>query len=228
MSSEKIKVIVMGGKGTAVNVAEGIFDAEKNFNAPVEFLGFAFDDESFGESINGFPILCKTKDLLSKYGHLNDVKFIFQMYHQDKMKERAQLIKSFQIPDEKYYTFVHPSSFISKSVQLGVGTVVYAHCAIHSNTIIGKHNMFSAFTSIGHDCKIHNHVFTATHVCIGSSVEIGDCTFMGQNVGVRGGVYLEGGNIIGMGSNLVSNVKETNKIFLGNPAKAIREIKTLG
>lgn len=221
----KTKVIVMGGKGTAVNVAEGIYEAEHRYNEPVEILGFAFDDESFGDSINGFPILCKTTELFEKYGMFDDVKFIFQMYGATKMVERGQLIKSYQIPDNKYYTFIHPTSFVSKSVQIGVGTVVYAHCAIHSNTKIGNHNMFSAFTSIGHDCIIHDHVFTATHVCIGSSVEIKDCTFIGQNAGIRGSVSIAGGNLIGMGANLVSDVEISNKVFLGNPAKPIKNVK---
>lgn len=221
---QRTKIIVLGGKGTAVNLAEGIYDADQRYNAPVEFLGFAFDDESFGDEISGFPVLCKTTELYERFGHLSDVKFIFQMYREDKMLERAQLIKSYQIPPEKYYTFVHPSSFVSKSVKLGVGNVVYAHCAVHSNTTIGNHNMFSAFTSIGHDCKIHNHVFTATHVCIGSDVELKDALFIGQNVGVRGGVSIEGGNIIGIGSNVVTDIKKTNGVYVGNPTKLIRNI----
>lgn len=221
---KKTKIIVIGGKGTAINLAEGIYDAEHRYNEPIEFLGFAFDDKSFGDDICGFPVLCKSTELLNKYGKYKDIKFIFQMYHQDKMVERTQLIKSYQIPPEKYHTFIHPSSFVSKSVKIGIGTVVYAQCAIHSNTVIGNHNMFSAFTSIGHDCIIHNHVFTATHVCIGSSVVIKDSTFIGQNVGIRGDVFIETGNLIGIGSNVISDLKESNQIFIGNPAKPIRKI----
>lgn len=220
----KTKVIVLGGKGTAVNVAEGIYDADRNYNADVEFIGFAFDDETIGDSINGFPVLCKTTEVFEKYQKFSDVKFIFQMYHQDKMLERAELIRSYKIPGEKWYTFVHPSSFVSKSVKLGFGNVVYAHCAIHSNTIIGNHNMFSAFTSIGHDCIINNHVFTATHVCIGSSVKLDDCTFIGQNVGIRGNVSIATHNIIGIGANVVSDIIETNGVYIGNPTKKVKSI----
>ncbi|MGX9985359.1 LbetaH domain-containing protein [Soonwooa sp.] len=218
------KIIILGGKGTAVNVAEAIYDAQYSYNQPLEFLGFAFDDESFGNSINGFPILCKTTDVYEKFGSLDDVKFIFQMYREDKMVERAALIKSYAIPEDKYYNFIHPSAFVSKSVKLGVGNVVYAHCAIHANTIIGNHCMFSAHTTIGHDSNIGNSVFTATHVCVGSSVNLGDSLFLGQNVGVRGSIDIVGGNIIGIGSNVVSNINDTNSVFVGTPAKKVRSI----
>jgi hypothetical protein len=38
------KVIVIGGKGTAVVVAEQIVDARTRYGVPIEFIGFAFDD----------------------------------------------------------------------------------------------------------------------------------------------------------------------------------------
>jgi hypothetical protein len=39
----------------------------------------SFDDDSFGNEINGFPILCKTYEAYMKFGKMNDVKFLFQM-----------------------------------------------------------------------------------------------------------------------------------------------------
>ena len=119
---DKTKVIIIGGKGTAVNIAEGIYDAEKRYGENVEFLGFAFDDEDYGDSINGYPILCKTYKAFNKYGNYNDVKFIFQMNHRDKMKKRAELVESYNIPPEKWHTFIHPSAFVSKSAKIGHGS----------------------------------------------------------------------------------------------------------
>ena len=45
-------------KGNAVVIAEQIYSTSL-VNKDVEFLGFAFDDETFGTEINGFPILAK-------------------------------------------------------------------------------------------------------------------------------------------------------------------------
>lgn len=169
---DKTKVIIIGGKGTAVNIAEGICDANKRYGENVEFLGFAFDDEDYGDSINGYPILCKTYNAFNQYKGYDDVKFIFQMNHQNKMKERAELVKRYEIPPEKWFTFIHPSAFVAKSAKIGHGTVIFANCAVHSNTTIGNHCTLSALTTIGHDTVIGNHVFMATHVCVGSSVNM--------------------------------------------------------
>lgn len=221
----KTKIIIIGGKGTAINIAEGIYDAEKRFGANIECLGFAFDDESFGEFINEFPLLCKTNDLINKYGKFDDVKFIFQMNHQEKMKERALLVKSYNIPNEKWFTFIHPSAYVSKSARIGHGSVIFANCAIHSNAIIGNHCTLSALTTIGHDTFLGNHIFMATHVCIGSSVHIKDYVFFGQNSTVSASVSINENNIIGLGASVIKNIDSTSKVLVGSPAKVLRSIK---
>ena len=60
------KVVIIGGKGSAVVIAEQLYDMQiKTGNA--EFIGFAFDDEKIGQSINGFPVLCKTYEAYEKF-----------------------------------------------------------------------------------------------------------------------------------------------------------------
>jgi sugar O-acyltransferase (sialic acid O-acetyltransferase NeuD family) len=220
----KQKIIILGGKGTAVNIAEGIWDAEHNFGMKVECLGFAFDDDSFGNEINGFPILCKTNEVFMKFGKMNDVKFLFQMNNPNKMIERSQLIKSYSIPDNKWANFIHPSAFVSKSVKMGVGNVVFVNCAIHSNAIIGNHCTILAQTTIGHDTVLNDSVFMATHVCIGSNVYLKSNIFMGQNSAVRDKISICENTIIGLGSSVVTNIEEPNMIYLGNPSKPHKNI----
>jgi hypothetical protein len=67
-----VKVIILGGIGTAVNIAEQMIDARERFGLKDEFIGFAFDNESFGSTINGFPLLCKTYDAFAKFGKHNE------------------------------------------------------------------------------------------------------------------------------------------------------------
>lgn len=215
------RLIIFGGKGTAVNVAELIYDAQHNYNMDCEFLGFAFDDKDLGNLINGFPVLCNTREAYEKYKGQKDVKFLFLMHHQNKMKERAALIKSYDIPLEKWGNFVHPSSFVSKSVELGNGNVVASHCAIHANVKIGNFCTFSGLTTIGHDTIIKNNVFTGTHVCIGSSVKINDYNFLGQNSTISTNVQINEENILGLGCCVHKKIKDTKKVFIGNPARLL-------
>ena len=47
----KTKVVVIGGKGSAVVVGEQVYDAQLK-GANIEFLGYAFDDPNFGKVLH--------------------------------------------------------------------------------------------------------------------------------------------------------------------------------
>ena len=84
----KEKVVIIGGKGTAVVIAEQIYDAQIRFGKEIEVIGFAFDDPAFLGGINGWPVLCGTKAAYEKFKDDADIKFVFAMYRSDLLKER--------------------------------------------------------------------------------------------------------------------------------------------
>jgi acetyltransferase EpsM len=226
MSKMKTKVIIIGGKGGALVVAEQIFDAAER-GANVEFLGFAFDDESFGDEINGFPIVCKTYEAYGKYGDCEDVKFLFQLYRPDLMKERIELRESYGIPDDKYYTFVHPLATVARSATIGSGVAVMSGVVINPNTQVGDHCTIHSTSLVGHDSKIGHSNFVAAHSVIGSSNQIGSANFFGLNSSCNNYITIGDHCFIGMASNVTKSLSTGTKVY-GNPAKPFeRPIKPL-
>lgn len=213
----KTKVIIIGGKGGALVIAEQIYDAQLK-GANVEFLGFAFDDPAFGKEINGFPILAKTKEVYSKYKDHADVKFIFQLYRPDLMRERIDLLNSYGIPINRFYTFIHPSCIVSRSATIGHGSAIMAHSVINANTKIGNHCTVHSNSLIGHDTIMGDYNFVAAHNVIGSNNKIGAANFFGLNSTYNN--YLEIGNhcFVGMASNVIKSIPSNTKVY-GNPAK---------
>src|SRR5690606_5737292 len=208
----------IGGKGTPVNIAEQIYDAQVRFNMNVEVLGFAFDDDSFGSEINGFPIVSKTYEAKEKFDKYDDVKFIFNLYRSDKIKERSELLKSFDIPREKFYTFIHPSAYVAKSARVGLGCAIQANCVINSNVTIGDHNTFNSACLVGHDTVIGDYNFFAAHTVVGSGLSIKNCVFTGLNSSLKNLITVGEGSIIGMGANVLHDVQE-GQMVAGNPAR---------
>jgi hypothetical protein len=84
----KEKVVIIGGKGTAVVIAEQIYDAHHRFGVDIEVLGFAFDDPAYADGINGWPVLCGTKEAYGMFKDDPAVKFVFALYRSDVLKER--------------------------------------------------------------------------------------------------------------------------------------------
>lgn len=223
-SSNKTKLIIIGGIGTAVNIAEQMQDAIDKYGLQDEFLGFAFDNESFGKEINGYPLLCKTYDAYRLYGKHDDVKFIYQLYRPDKILERSKLLESFQIPIHKFYNFIHPTATISRSAKIGFGNAIHAGCVINSNAILGNHNTLNSNCLIGHDTSLGNNNFFAAHSCIGSNTKIKDCVFVGLNAAVNNMITVESNVMIGMGSNVIKDV-DGDQLLLGNPAKFVKKME---
>lgn len=220
------KIVIIGGKGSAVVIAEQIYDTQKK-TGTVELLGFAFDDESFGTEINGFPIVCKTYDAYSKYKHDETVKFIFALYRPDLIKERIALRDSYGIPRERYATFVHHTAYVARSALIGYGCVILANAVINSNVTLGDFNTVQSNTLIGHDSSVGNSNFFAAHSAIGSNTVIGDANFFGLNTSVNN--YINIGNyvFVGMASNVIKGIGDEKMVY-GNPAREVeKKIKPL-
>lgn len=213
----KTKIIIIGGKGSAIVIGEQIFDAEKK-GEKIEFLGYAFDDPSFGKEINGFPILCKTFEAYKKYQNHEDIKFIYQLYRPDIMQERINLLQSFKIPQNRFYTFIHPSAVIAKSAKIGNGTAILANAVINPNSEIGNFCSIHSNSLIGHDTKVGDFNFFAAHSVIGSNNTIGNANFFGLNCSVNNYTNIGDFSFIGMAANVIKNVPSGVKVY-GNPAK---------
>lgn len=212
-----MKVIFIGGRGTAIVVADQMWDAKQRFGMNIEVLGLALDDRSGGDEINGYPILCDIKDLYDKYGKYDDVKFIYQLYRPDVMRERTAILNNLNIPMEKFATFIHPSVMVAKSAKIGVGNVILANAVVNCNAIIGNFNTVNSGTLLGHDITIGNNNYFAGQVCVGSGLTIGNMNFIGLNTSIRNGITIGDGNIVGMSSNITKSVGDDNVLY-GNPA----------
>lgn len=220
------KIIVIGGKGSAVVVAEQIFDAQKR-GADVELLGFAFDDKSFGSSINNIPIVGTTRSVYEKYKYDNSIKFIYQLYRPDLMNERISLLESYKIPADRFATFIHPSVLVSESAVIGYGSAIMANCVINANVRIGNHCTIHSNSLVGHDTSIGDYNFVAAHNVIGSNNKIGNANFLGLNSTFNNYIEIGDNVFVGMASNVIKGVPTGKKVY-GNPAQIFdKQIKPL-
>jgi acetyltransferase EpsM len=212
-----MKIIIIGGRGTAIVVADQINDAHDRFGTDIEVLGLALDDHSGGDEISGYPILCGIKELNEKYGRYNDVKYIYELYRPDVIKERTEILYDLKIPIEKFANFIHPSVMFAKSAKLGFGNVLLANVVVNCNAKIGNFNTVNSGCLLGHDIEIGNNNYFAGQVCVGSGLQIGNMNFFGLNTSIRNGISIGNENVVGMSSNITKDVSDKNVLY-GNPA----------
>ena len=219
-----MKIVIIGGQGTAIVIADQIYDAHVRYGMDVEVIGLALDDTTMGNSISGYPILCGIRDVYDKFKNDDNVKFIFSLYRSDVIRERCKLLYDLNIPLDKFCNFIHPSAMVARSVKMGYGNVVLANCVINSNTIIGNFNTLNSGTLLGHDIKVGNNNFFAAQVTVGSLLEIGDMNFFGLNSAIKQKTFIREANLIGQASNVTKSFDHDEVIF-GNPAQSHGAIK---
>lgn len=211
-----MKVIIIGGKGTAMVIADQIYDAKTRYGVDIDVIGLALDDHSMGDSICGYPILCDIKDLYSKYGNNDDIKFIYALHRPDRIRERTKLLYDLNIPLDKFCNFIHPSVMIAHSAEIGYGNVILANCVINHGAKLGNFNTINSSVLIGHDTSIGNNNFIAAHVVTSSAITIGDMNFIGLNSAIHRSVG--NGNLIGQCTNAIKEIGDDMTLF-GNPAQ---------
>ncbi|MCH5327066.1 MAG: sialic acid O-acetyltransferase [Duncaniella sp.] len=212
-----MKIVIIGGQGTPIVIADQIYDAHVRFGMDIEVIGLALDDRTMGDEISGYPILCGLREVADKFKNFNDVKFIYSLYRSDQIRERSQLLYTLNIPIEKWCNFVHPSAMIARSAKMGYGNVVLANCVVNSNTIIGNFNTLNSGTLLEHDIKVGNNNFFAAQVTVGSLLEIGDMNFFGLNSTIKTGVHIGSGILVGQASNVTHSFNCDVTVY-GNPA----------
>lgn len=226
MTMKTQKFIVIGGKGSAVVIAEQIYDTQVKAGG-VEFLGFAFDDKAFYPEINGFPVLGNSYNIYEKYESYSDVGFIFAMYRPDLIRERTALRDSYGIPLQRWAIFIHHSAYVARSASLGSGCVVLANTVINPNVRAGNFNTFQSNVLIGHDTQIGHSNFFTGHCAVGSNNTIGDGCFFGLNTSMNNYIHIGNYVFCGMASNVIKSIDDDVMVY-GNPARPVeRRIKPL-
>lgn len=211
------EIIIFGGKGTAINIAEQIENARTSHGYPMRVIGFAIDDPSLGKKIAGFPVLTGVLKAWEKYQN-SDVKFIFSLFRPDVMADRLILLEKLGIPKDRFANFIHPLAYISNTINMGYGNVVLAHASIQNHAKLGNFNIVNSNVVVEHDAILHDGVFLAASSCIGARVEIGKGVFVGLSATIREDVKISDNAFIGMGSCVLQSVADGMTVY-GVPAR---------
>jgi len=114
--------------------------------------------------------------------------------------------------------FVHPSSFVDKTVKLGNGTVILPGCVLDRNVELEDNVFLNVSCTIAHDSKIGKHSFLSPAVSIAGYVTVGEQGFVGIGSIIINGLDIAAGSVIGAGAVVVKHIAEKG-IYIGNPAR---------
>lgn len=114
-----------------------------------------------------------------------------------------------------------PSAYISKSAEIGTGTVIFFNALIQAEVKIGKHTIINNSVSIDHECVIGDYVHIAPGVVLCGAVKVGAGTMIGAGATVIQCINIGKNVTVGAGSVVLTDVPD-NATVVGNPARIIK------
>ena len=116
-------------------------------------------------------------------------------------------------------TYLIPSFgkiYIGNHVSIGCNVVIER--GFNDNTRICDNAAVDSNVCIGHDVVLHKNVTITCGVDIAGFVEVGEDTYIGMNAAVKQRLSVGANVTVGMGSAVITNVKENTSVF-GIPAR---------
>lgn len=203
--ASKIYIIGAGGHGQVV--------LDTLIKSGILPTGFLDDNVSIGGKILDIPVVGK----ISLAKNL-DGQFVVAVGNNTT---RRRIVEMLQLPDEKYFTVIHPSVVLGKNVKIGVGSMIVGGVVINTQTTIGKHTIINTSVSLDHHNIIGSFVHIAPGTHTGGNVKVGEGAFLGIGVSVIPGIKIGKWSVIGAGSVIIDDVPDY-AVVVGNPGRIVK------
>jgi sugar O-acyltransferase (sialic acid O-acetyltransferase NeuD family) len=149
--------------------------------------------------------------------HLQQEALIISVGNNGARKKIAEKVK------HRFGKAIHPSVIISRSANIGEGTVVLHGSIIQADAQIGKHCIINTAATVDHDCKLGDYVHISPNASIAGTVSIGEGTWIGAGATVINNIKIGKWCVIGAGAVVIKDIPDYS-MAVGVPAKVIKKL----
>lgn len=133
---------------------------------------------------------------------------------------RARVAESVLSNGARLINVVHPTAWVSSTVDLGKGVFIGANVSVNALASVGDQSLLNTGCILEHECILGSAVHLGPGSVLAGNVKVGDYTFVGANAVVRQGVTIGRNAIIGAGAVVVGDVMDGETV-VGNPARKL-------
>ncbi len=201
-SNKKLIIIGAGGHGRVCAEAASLSGYKE-----IAFL----DDRK----VEGLPVI----------GTLNDIEkytgeYCFFVAIGDNSL-RKKILKNVKELGGELASIIHPFSSVSKSAEIGEGTVIMAGAVVQANAKIGDGVIINTCSSVDHDCVVGNWTHVAVGARLAGSVKAGKSVLLGAGCVILNNLSVTDNCIVGAGSAVICNINDVGT-YVGVPARRIK------
>jgi sugar O-acyltransferase (sialic acid O-acetyltransferase NeuD family) len=105
-------------------------------------------------------------------------------------------------------TVVAPSSYVSKSADIGKGSIVMHGAVVNAHARIGENTIINSLALVEHDAVVGSHSHVSTRAVINGECRIGDNTFVGSGAIVKNSVLIGARCVVPMGALVFADLPD--------------------
>lgn len=178
----KKDIILIGGGGHCHSSID-VIEAEGKY----KILGILDLPELVGSKIMDYEVIGTDDDIARFAGTVGN--FLITVGQIKSHEKRKQLFERVKNAGGSLPVIISPFAYVSKSSEIGEGSIVMHHALINANVKIGMNCIINSKALIEHDSVIGNHCHISTGSIINGIVNVGDGVFFGSGaVSVQGSV----------------------------------------
>lgn len=207
MNNSYIKVKIAGAGGFAMELSEYIEDNNRHLEEKILIEGFFdIDDKSYNDNQFNAPYLGSEKD----YTFNNGDNVLIAI---GDLETRNKVIDYFKDTAVNIMSFVHHSSIVASSSNIGEGTIICPYCIIGAMTVIGDYNLINYQCALPHNCIVGNRNIFSPNVQATGYTVIGSNNFFGVSTGTMPSIVIGNNNKVQAGLLVTKNIANNSIVF---------------
>jgi len=209
-----VPVAIVGGPGSGAGVAQSVAALAAR-GERIQVVGFLNDVLSLGEVVSGVPVIGP----FASWGALaDDVQFIAPLHKAKVMQERARIIETLGIPENRWISVVDPMSAVAPDATVGPGCYVGPFVSVGPGARLGAHTVLRAGAHVGHDCEIGDFVFVGANAVICGYSAVQDGTYIAPSATISDHCQVGRFAVVGLGAVVTKDVADFQAVY-GVPAR---------
>ncbi|MCM3306976.1 acetyltransferase [Priestia megaterium] len=208
---------IIGSGGFSKQVIEIVEEINK-IKKQYELVGIIDDNPSLiNKDILGYKVIGDTSHLMS----ISETKDIYAVIAIGDGNIRRKIYN--KLLNINWVNLIHPKTIISKYITMGKGNIICGGVIINPECSIGDNCHINIGCTLGHDITLGEHVTLMPGCNISGNVEIADLSTIGTGSCIIQNKLIDKNSLIGAGSVVTKNT-EKNSLYVGAPAKKIRDL----
>ena len=201
----KENIILIGAGGHALSCID-VIEQENKYN----IHGLVGLKDEVGKKISGYDVIATQDELvyLSKdfrnafiaIGQIKNIKLRIDLYE-------SVLKTGFKIP-----SIISPQSFISRTVQIGEGTIIMNGVILNSGVRIGNNCIINSKALIEHGTQVADHCHISTGAILNGDCIVESKSFVGSGAIVKQGITIKTNSFVNMGQIVTKNFDNLNNM----------------